>query len=79
MYYNEHGEEVTESEIEDMYDDMLNDVYGPVNICGIDYDAGQALSEVDPTAYRVGMADYESDLIEDGVIFETDPTQLADA
>jgi hypothetical protein len=45
-------------DLEEMYNDMLDD-YGPVEICGMEYEASYALREVDPVAYRCGMADYE--------------------
>jgi len=44
---------------EDEFLEYLNEIYGPVKICGLEYPAGQALKEVDPTAFRVGMADEE--------------------
>jgi hypothetical protein len=44
---------------EKIYADYLTELYGVVNICGIDYDAGYALYDVDPTAFRVGMADWD--------------------
>lgn len=53
-------------EIDDMYHDMLDECYEPVNICGYEYPAGKALEAVDPVAYRCGRADYESSLYEDG-------------
>ena len=42
------------------YDSMLDDCYEPINICGYNYEPSRALKEVDPIAYRVGMADYFS-------------------
>lgn len=53
--------EVSESE----YDDMLREVFGnrqgEVEIAGNSYDVAYALKEVDPTAYRVGFSDFESE------------------
>lgn len=43
------------------YDNWLDEVYGDVNICGYTYSASQALENVDPTAYRCGKSDYESE------------------
>ena len=54
----------TQYEIMEAYDEMLNDVYGTVIIAGYEYDTAQALKEVDPIAYSVGMNDYESSLEE---------------
>jgi len=42
---------------EDEYEEMLNDAYGDVDICGYKYSAGHALKEIDPIAFNVGMSD----------------------
>jgi len=52
--------EVTESDMESAHDDMLDEVYGTVSICGYEYDAARALREIDPIAYRCGYADFVS-------------------
>ena len=44
---------------EEEYMDYLDEVFGPVNICGLEYQASQALKEIDPIAFRVGFADTE--------------------
>lgn len=44
------------------YQDMLNDAYGEVNICGMLYGAGDALEALDPIAFRCGLGDYESEI-----------------
>jgi hypothetical protein len=46
---------------EDDYDDMLNETYGTVDICGYTYDSAYALKELDPTAYNCGFADYQEE------------------
>lgn len=43
---------------ENQYDDMLDDCYGEIEICGMSYVASVALESVDPTAYRCGYNDY---------------------
>lgn len=53
-----------EYEVVEAYDDMLDGVYGDVNIGGHNYPTSRALSEVDPIAYRVGFSDY-LDMIEE--------------
>ena len=40
------------------YDDMLDDVYGDIEICGYSYSASVALKRIDPIAYDVGFSDY---------------------
>lgn len=46
---------------DDEYDEMLDDVYGDVEICGMNYSSIQALKLLDPVAYRCAKNDYESD------------------
>lgn len=41
------------------YDDLLNDVYGDIPICGYEYAASVAFWRVDEMAYRVGQRDWE--------------------
>ena len=46
---------------DDEYDEMLDEIYGDVEICGASYSSSQALKELDPVAYRCAKNDYESD------------------
>ena len=45
---------------DDEYDEMLDDVYGDVEVCGVTYSSSRALKLLDPTAYRCSKCDYES-------------------
>ena len=45
---------------DDEYDEMLDEIYGDVEICGMNYSSSQALKLLDPIAYRCGKGDYES-------------------
>ena len=57
--YNEDGYEVVpEYRAEELYEDMLDDVYGVVSVAGYLYDTSRLLKEVDPIAFRVGFNDY---------------------
>lgn len=47
--------EVEQDETKHM--EMLNELYGEVEICGQEYNAGYALREIDPTAFNLSMAD----------------------
>jgi len=47
---------------EDEYEEYLNEAWGIVDVCGLPFDAGTILMELDPTAFRCGLADYESEL-----------------
>lgn len=45
--------------VDDYYwDDLLDDVYGEVKICGYEYCASRVLSLVDEVAYRCGKNDW---------------------
>lgn len=55
---------------EGLYGLYLDEVYGDVEICGMTYNAGDALKEVDPTAYRCGMNDYLDGLCSDNTLIE---------
>ena len=50
--------EITDEE----YRDVLSELYGNVEICGMTFDSGYALQELDPTAFRCGKVDYESEM-----------------
>lgn len=39
------------------FEDELNEMYGTVEICGMTFDQGTALKELDPTAFRCALAD----------------------
>ena len=46
---------------DDEYDEMLDEVYGDVEICGMTYSSSRALKLLDPVAYRCAKNDFESD------------------
>ena len=50
--------------MKEYYDEMLDEMFGVIEICGIECSASTALYRVDEIAYRVGMSDYESILRE---------------
>ena len=56
---------MNEELMKEMYDDMLDECYPMVEIGGMHYLPSVALQRLDPIAYKVGMADYESALRED--------------
>lgn len=45
-------------ELEDMYEDMLNECHEPVSICGFEYDQGRALRNIDPIAFSCGVSEW---------------------
>lgn len=48
----------TEDEMEELYDEMLDDSYGTVSIAGTEYDTSTTLKRVDPVAYKLGFNEY---------------------
>lgn len=51
-------EAISENDLEILYDEMLDEVHGEIKIGTLSYFASKVLSEVDPTAYRCGFADW---------------------
>ena len=52
--------------IEEMFDEFLNEVYEPITFGYLTFYPADIIKELDPIAYRCGLADYESDLIDRG-------------
>ena len=42
---------------EEEFEQKLNDIYGTVEICGLTFDSGRVLKELDPIAFNCAMAD----------------------
>lgn len=60
-----------ERELTDVeYADVLDEIYGDVEICGQTFSSGRALRELDHTAFDCGKADYEYTQDEDNPIWE---------
>ena len=54
---NAYLKEMTEEE----YEEQLNEIYGEVEICGMTFDSGRVLKELDPIAFNCGMSDVSSE------------------
>jgi hypothetical protein len=52
-------------ELENMYVDELNEIYGWINVCGMEYPAGKILRNVDEVAFRCGVWDWVSEYYEE--------------
>lgn len=48
----------TEHELYTMYDEMLDECYPDVKVCGMRYSTSDVLKHVDPIAYRCGFVDW---------------------
>jgi hypothetical protein len=55
----------TETEIEEQFDDFLDEVYPVVKIGEMTFYPSQILKNCDPIAYRIGLSEYEDMLDED--------------
>ena len=64
--YVDAAGELYPSDMTNEYKNSLNDVYGEVSICGCTYEAGSALADVDPIAFRCGMLDWVDMRVLDG-------------
>lgn len=53
---------ISERDALEMYNDMLDDCYGILDVCGYQYNASIALERLDPIAYRCGFNDYIANL-----------------
>lgn len=49
----------------EIYDEMLDDVYGEINIAGIVFDTSYALYKLDEISYHCGWIDYKDSLCQD--------------
>lgn len=52
------GEELAEWELQERYDNMLDEVYGTLTVAGMEYETSLILAELDPIAYRCGFNDW---------------------
>lgn len=52
-----NAQEITKDERD--FEQELNEVYGTVEICGMTFDQGTALKELDPVAFRCALADQD--------------------
>lgn len=58
---------MSDRELEEMYDEILNDSYGEIKLGYLTFSPADIIKNCDPIAYRVGLSDFES-------TFETDET-----
>ena len=61
----EVAQEIIDSMDDKYYDEMLDECYGEIDICGIKYSASVALYRVDGIAYNCSRNDYYDSLYSD--------------
>lgn len=62
---------ITDNMSDDAYDEMLDECYEEIEICGCSYSPSLALYKVDPIAYNCGKSDYYDSLTSD-ISYEID-------
>lgn len=65
--------------LHNLVDDMLDDVYGQVEVAGYSYSTSYALKEIDITAYNETFNNYIDSLCADEVLYEDDNGDYHDA
>lgn len=65
-YVDFGGQFWSDAEARDECEAELTDLYGTVAVCGFDYDAGAALRQLDPVAFRSAFVDWESERVASG-------------
>jgi hypothetical protein len=63
----ENLEAISDHKMEELYNQYLDEVFGEVAIACLKYSTSRAFREVDPTAYRCGMADWIDCEITNGI------------
>lgn len=70
----ELGDELSDSELHELFDSMLDDCYGNVRIASYEYATSHALKNLDETAYRCGFNDWLDSEVSEGNIIEQNDT-----
>lgn len=63
------AQHIIENLDDELYDEMLDECYGEIEICGLSYSASIALFRVDEIAYNCGKNDYYDSLYGD-IVYE---------
>ena len=65
-WLEDNGKDVyTYSELENLYEQTLNDIYDDVKIGELTFSAGDIVRSLDPTAFRCGVSDWASEEFEE--------------
>ena len=62
-------EQVSQSKI---FDEMLDECYDMIKVCGYEYYPSHVLESTDPIAYRCGLTDYLDSLEQDDIVVSFD-------
>jgi hypothetical protein len=53
---------MTESDLQESFEESLDDMYPEVTICGITFSPSRVLREMDPIGFQVSMSDYADNM-----------------
>ena len=70
-YRADDGAEVWESDVKELYREMLDACYSAVSVAGLEFDASRVVEELDPIAFRCGYLEHWDNLLEDGECVES--------
>jgi len=65
MSWKEILKEMSDDDLKEQYDEMLDEIYPEIKIGTLTFSPSRVLRELDPTAYRIGLSEYEDSLMED--------------
>tara|TARA_R100000656_G_C3891217_1_gene116623 strand:- start:36 stop:248 length:213 start_codon:yes stop_codon:yes gene_type:complete len=58
-------EKLSDDDLREQYEEMLDEVYGEVKFGNLTFSPSSIIRELDETAYRIGLSEYEDSLLED--------------
>jgi hypothetical protein len=59
-----------DGDLKQLFDEFLDEQYELIKVAGLEYQVSDVLKNVDPVAYRCGLADWLDAMVEDGFIKE---------
>ena len=69
-YTDTSGNGLSDYDLHERYDEMLDECYEPVTVTGMEYQTSRALRELDPIAYRCGFNDWLDAEMQEGNVIE---------
>lgn len=58
-------EKLSDDDLREQYEEMLDEIYPEIKIGTLTFSPSRVLRELDETAYRIGLSEYEDSLLED--------------
>jgi len=58
-------EKLSDDDLREQFEEMIDEIYPEIKIGTLTFSPSRVLRELDPTAYRIGLYEYEDSLMED--------------